>query len=157
MRSALVVAPGSGLLAVTLAVLTSACGPTARQGEGPAGETPRHGEAPTQGVPATPNETAQQRVQRLEREARALVRAEGCQTGGECRAAPVGDRPCGGPRTYLVYCARTTDSVALYRKLDELARAERAYNQEQGLMSTCEFRTPPAVTAEAGSCRAAAP
>jgi hypothetical protein len=56
-----------------------------------------------------------------------------------------------------VYCARTTDSVALYRKLDELARAEREYNRKQGLMSTCEFRMPPAVTASGGSCRAAVP
>jgi hypothetical protein len=106
---------------------------------------------------AAESETDQQRIQRLEREARTLARTDGCQRGGDCRAAPVGDRPCGGPRTYLVYCARTTDSVALYRKLDELARAEREYNQKQGLMSTCEFRTPPAVTASGGSCRAAGP
>jgi hypothetical protein len=108
--------------------------------------------------PATPpQEAAQDRVQRLEREARELARADGCQTSGDCRAAPVGDRPCGGPRTYVVYCARTTDSVALYRKLDELARAERAYNEQQGLVSTCEFRMPPRVVASGGSCRAAAP
>ena len=93
-------------------------------------------------------------IRRLEREARALARTEGCSGAGQCAVAPVGDRPCGGPRTYVVYCARTTDSVALYQKLDELARAERAYNQEQGLASTCEFRTPPAVGAEGGSCRA---
>lgn len=102
-------------------------------------------------------EAGQQRVQRLEREARALAPTDGCQTDADCRAAPVGDRPCGGPRTYVVYCARTTDSVALYRKLDELARAERAYNAEQGLASTCEFRMPPRVVASGGSCRAVAP
>jgi hypothetical protein len=111
---------------------------------------PRQPETPAQ-------ETAPQRVQRLEREVQALVRADGCQRGADCRAAPVGDRPCGGPRTYVVYCARTTDSVALYRKLDELASAERAYNTEQGLASTCEFRMPPRVEATGGSCRTAAP
>ena len=100
-------------------------------------------------------ETDQQRITRLEREARALARAEGCQGAGDCRTAPVGSRPCGGPRTYVVYCARTTDSAALYRKLDELARAERANNEKQGLMSTCEFRMPPAVTTSGGSCHAA--
>ena len=106
---------------------------------------------------ATAQETAQERLQRLEREARALARVDGCTSGGECRAAPVGDRACGGPRTYIVYCARTTDSVALYRKLDELAEAERAYNQQQGVASTCEFRMPPRLVAGLGSCRAAAP
>jgi hypothetical protein len=127
------------------------CGPTPRRGEGSTGETP------PRGARSPSSETAQEGIQRLEREVRALALPGGCQSSGECRAAPVGDRPCGGPRTYVVYCARTTDSVALYRKLDELARAERAHNQEQGLASTCEFRTPPAVTAESGSCRAAAP
>ncbi|MFN2566318.1 MAG: hypothetical protein ABR499_15075 [Gemmatimonadaceae bacterium] len=106
---------------------------------------------------ALAQETAQERVQRLEREARALARAEGCQAAGDCRAAPVGDRPCGGPRTYVVYCARRTDSAALYRKLDELARAERVYNEQQGLASTCEFRTPPSVVASGRSCREATP
>ncbi|MDQ3950357.1 MAG: hypothetical protein M3282_08415 [Gemmatimonadota bacterium] len=105
--------------------------------------------------PANPQESTQEQVQRLEREARALARADGCQSSGDCRAAPVGDRPCGGPRTYVVYCARTTDSVALFRKLDELTRAEREYNRQQGLMSTCEFRMPPGVVASGGSCRAA--
>jgi hypothetical protein len=106
---------------------------------------------------AAAQETPQEGIQRLEHEARALARADGCTSGGECRAAPVGDRACGGPRTYIVYCARTTDSVALYRKLDELAAAERAYNQQQGGASTCEFRMPPRLVAGIGSCRAAAP
>jgi hypothetical protein len=104
-----------------------------------------------------PQEAGQERVQRLEREARALAHADGCTSGGECRAAPVGDRACGGPRTYIVYCARTTDSVALYRKLDKLAEAEREYNRQQGLASTCEFRLPPRLVAGLGTCRAAAP
>jgi hypothetical protein len=106
---------------------------------------------------AATQETGLERVQRLEREARALARADGCTSGSECRAAPVGDRPCGGPRTYIVYCARTTDSVALYGKLDELAAGERAYNRQQGLAGTCEFRMPPRLVAGLGSCRAAAP
>lgn len=119
---------------------------------------PRQPATPAQdtGQSAAP-ETGHDQVQRLEREARAIARADGCTSGGECRAAPVGDRPCGGPRAYIVYCARTTDSAALYRKLDELAGAERAYNQQQGLASTCEFRMPPRLVAGLGSCRAAAP
>jgi hypothetical protein len=119
--------------------------------------TPRQPATPQETGQGAAEETAPERVQRLEREARALARADGCTSGGECRAAPVGDRACGGPRTYIVYCARTTDSVALYRKLDELALAERAYNQQEGVASTCEFRMPPRMVAGLGSCRAAAP
>lgn len=121
---------------------------TARQTAGDTGRDAARGPA---------QETDQGRIQRLEREARALARTDGCQSGGDCRAAPVGARPCGGPREYVVYCARTTDSVALFRKLDELARAERAHNTKQGLFGTCEFRPPPRVVASGGSCRAATP
>ena len=69
----------------------------------------------------------------------------------------MGSRPCGGPRTYIVYCARTTDSVALYRKLDELKAAEREFNTKSGRMSTCEFRLPPTVGLTGGQCAALVP
>jgi hypothetical protein len=93
------------------------------------------------------------RLARLEREARALVHVEGCAKTSDCRTAPLGWRGCGGPRAYVAYCAATTDSAALFRKLDELKEAEIAYNQKSGMMSTCEMRLPPTVTAVGGSCR----
>jgi hypothetical protein len=43
--------------------------------------------------------------------------------------------------------------VALYKKLDELKAAETKFNQDAGLASTCEFRTPPGVTVQGASCR----
>lgn len=93
------------------------------------------------------------RIARLEREARAIAHTGGC-TAGQCRAAPVGSRPCGGPRTYLVYCAATTDSAALFAKLAELARAEDEHNRRNQLASTCEYRMPPAVGLSGGRCAA---
>lgn len=90
-------------------------------------------------------------ILKLEEEAKAIAKVSGC-TSSECRAAPVGSRACGGPRYYLPYCAKTTDSVALYRKLDEVSKAEQAYNKKYNLASTCEFRMPPAVEAVGGSC-----
>ena len=104
--------------------------------------------------PAASAESDSARVVRLDREVRALVKTEGCSSSGECRAAPVGDRPCGGPRDYVVYCARTTDTAALRTKLDELIAAERAYNRKSGMASTCEFRMPPQTALVGGSCRA---
>jgi hypothetical protein len=91
---------------------------------------------------------------RLEREARALAKTDGCNSLDQCRSAPVGERPCGGPRDYVVYCARTTDTAVLYRKLAELRQAEMEYNRKSGMMSTCEFRTPPELALSGGSCRA---
>ncbi len=91
-------------------------------------------------------------VERLEQQAKTLAKVAGCESSASCRTAPVGSRPCGGPRYYLPYCAKTTDSAALFRKLDEVAVAERAYNAKHQLVSTCEFRVPPAVEAVGGSC-----
>ena len=90
----------------------------------------------------------------LEDQAKALVKADGCGSAAQCRTAPVGSRACGGPRYYLVYCSRTTDSAALFQKLDAVASAERAYNQRYNIASTCEFRMPPTVALSGGSCQA---
>ena len=93
------------------------------------------------------------RLAQLEREARALAKTTGCSSDAQCRTAPVGWRGCGGPRTYVAYCAATTDSVTLFRTLDELKEAETAYNRKSGMMSTCEMRLPPTVSVQGGSCR----
>ena len=90
-------------------------------------------------------------IVKLEDEAKAIAKVTGC-TSSDCRAAPVGSKACGGPRYYIPYCVKTTDSVALYQKLAEVVKAERAYNTKYQIVSTCEFRLPPAVEAVAGSC-----
>ena len=100
-------------------------------------------------------ETDSARIARLELEARALARTDGCASAEQCRVAPVGHRACGGPRTYLPYCALTTDSAALFAKLGELARAEEEWQRKSGAVSTCEMRLPPAPTVSGGRCTAA--
>jgi hypothetical protein len=90
----------------------------------------------------------------IEDQAKALVKTDGCASVGECKTAPVGSRACGGPRYYLVYCSASTDSAALYRKLDAVAAAEREYNVKYQIASTCEFRMPPQVALTGGSCHA---
>ena len=91
-------------------------------------------------------------IEHLEAQAKALAIVTGCASASECRSAPVGSRACGGPRYYIPWCAKTTDSTALYKKLAEVSAAEQAYNQKYNLASTCEFRMPPLVESSAGSC-----
>ena len=115
-----------------------------------ASPAPRGPDSAAQGRSAAIDDTT--RLARLEREARALVSTAGCDAASSCRTAPVGWRACGGPRTYLVYCAATTDTSALHRKLEELKRAETEYNERTGMVSTCEMRLPPSVGLEGGRC-----
>ena len=117
----------------------------------------------TSGTPAGPDgdkivltgdrKTDWAQVVAIENQAKALVKSDGCSSEGECRTAPVGSRACGGPRYYLVYCSRTTDSAALFRKLDAVAAAEREFNAKYQIGSTCEFRMPPKVALSGGSCQ----
>ena len=139
------------IAALLVAACTPSPGPQDAQGAPPSPSPPPAAPAPAPAPDAggAPADTG--RIARLEREARALARAEGC-SAAQCRTAPVGSRPCGGPREYLVYCAATTDSAALFAKLAELARAEEAFNTANGMMSTCEFRTPPGVAVQGGRC-----
>jgi len=90
----------------------------------------------------------------LEDQAKALVKTDGCTSADQCRTAAVGNRACGGPRYYLVYCSRTTDSAALFARLKAVANAENEFNQRYNVVSTCEFRMPPQVAFTSGSCQA---
>ena len=91
-------------------------------------------------------------IEQLEAQAKALAVIDGCPSSSDCRSAPVGSRACGGPRYYIPYCAKTTDSVALFKKLADVSAAEQAYNKKYNLASTCEFRMPPVVESSAGAC-----
>lgn len=90
----------------------------------------------------------------LENQAKTLAKTDGCSSADQCRTAPVGSRACGGPRYYLVYCSKTTDSAALFKKLEAVAAAEQEYNKRYQLVSTCEFRMPPTVALIGSSCQA---
>lgn len=112
------------------------------------------------GAPVTPAGNSAQRrdwdaIVRLENQAKAIARSSGCGSTEQCRVAPVGAKACGGPRYYISYCARSTDSAALFRKLDQVAAAERAYNRKYNIMSTCEFAVPPTPLLSGGACTAA--
>lgn len=132
-------------LIVAISLAAAACSPSSQSGVpvGPGGEK----------FVFTGDQKADWgQIVALEDQAKSILKTAGCGSAAECRTAPVGSRACGGPRYYLVYCAQTTDSAALYRKLDAVAAAEREYNQRYNLVSTCEFRMPPNVALVAGSC-----
>lgn len=110
----------------------------------------------TGALPATVQDTnviLQERLSRLEHEARELAHTEGCDSLAQCRTAPLGWRSCGGPRDYVTYCAATTDTLALFRKLAELEAGEKEYNLKSGMMSTCIMRQPPRLSLSGGKCR----
>lgn len=93
-------------------------------------------------------------IEQLEAQAKALAKIDGCNASADCATGAVGRKACGSPRDYVVYCKKSTDVTALNAKLDEIIKAESAYNTKYQVVSTCEMRLPPEVEASGGSCRA---
>jgi hypothetical protein len=116
----------------------------------PRGQDTTPGLRPTGGSQASDQAV----LDRLMREAKALAHAEGCTTADQCAVLPLGERACGGPEDYVVYCPRSTDVAALKAKAGELGRAQKAFNAKYQLVSTCELRQPPTATIAGGACRA---
>lgn len=86
-------------------------------------------------------------------EIRRLARADGCAKVGDCATLPVGRKACGGPRSYVVYCATTTDVAALRRTIGELDALDRAATAK-GAVSDCLLVAEPRPVLSGGACRA---
>lgn len=142
----------SALLSGCLAVL-AACVSNSVAGDTDTGASPPANTGQAPGT-ATAQQTDWAAIEKLEGEAKAIAKTSGCQASSECRTAGVGSRACGGPRYYIPYCAKATDSAALASKLDEVAKTEQAYNTKYQLASTCEMRMPPPVALTGGACTA---
>jgi hypothetical protein len=136
--------------AIFFVTLLAACTRNTAVSDGRGNETPPPGGSGS----VSTQQSDWSAIEQHESQAKAIAKTAGCAATSGCRAAPVGSRACGGPRYYIPYCAITTDSAALYRKLDEVAKAERSYNAKYQIVSTCEFRMPPTVQSTGGVCAA---
>jgi hypothetical protein len=106
------------------------------------------------GAEAAKDSKSKQRAEELAKEARALAKPRGCDKVEECELAAFGHKPCGGPREYIAYCSRTTDEKALRAKLEALEKAERQWQAEEGIKSTCGRTRKPRLQWVSGECRA---
>ena len=136
--------------ALFLVLAASACAKTAATPEGRDSDV-----APTSPTGQTSTQQSDwAAIEQLEAQAKAMAKADGCSATSDCSTGAVGRKACGSPRYYLTYCRKTTDVTALNAKLEEIVKAETAYNTKYNVVSTCEMRVPPAVEAVGGSCQA---
>jgi hypothetical protein len=82
----------------------------------------------------------------------ALAKTSGCTNAGDCQTLPVGRKACGGPRSYVVFCSKTTNVALLKAKIAELDRVDLA--AAKNTVSDCMMVMPPRVTVSGGACRA---
>ncbi len=75
-----------------------------------------------------------------------------CVDRSQCRAMPLGSKPCGGPWSYVVYSTATTDSGALALAVQRYNVADAELNRKLGRVSDCSFVSPPKLDCVLGFC-----
>lgn len=81
-----------------------------------------------------------------------LIGTPSCKADSQCRSLAVGERPCGGPESYLAYSSARAPDAEL-QALGAIYRAERRKAfAESGRVSDCRFMPDPGALCRAGSC-----
>lgn len=78
----------------------------------------------------------------------AIERAIGvarCNDDAQCRVAPIGASPCGGPESFRAWSTRETDGRALERLIERYAVARRLEHERSGLRAACMLLPVPGV------------
>jgi hypothetical protein len=70
----------------------------------------------------------------------------------QCKLIAFGSKPCGGPRMYLVYSTATANEVKLKQLVKEYNELEWKLNQQQKIMSECEYVREPNLDFVGGVC-----
>ncbi|MDR5591457.1 hypothetical protein [Christiangramia sp. SM2212] len=65
-----------------------------------------------------------------------------CKSSDECDYLPLGDKPCGGPRSYVIF-SNSIDREKLEVMVERYTRLEKEYNEKFGVYSDCSFVSPP--------------
>ena len=94
----------------------------------------------------------ERRLQALRADIEAEIGDASAADVAACRTLPLGQKPCGGPWTYLVYSDETSDSVRLKSLAEDYDRIDAERNLECGLASDCALTPEPAVALENGRC-----
>lgn len=82
----------------------------------------------------------------------ALIGNPDCTEDSQCRSLPVGQRPCGGPESYLAYSTARSSEAEL-KALGATYQAERRQaNTQAGRISDCRFTMDPGAVCRAGKC-----
>jgi len=75
-----------------------------------------------------------------------------CTADSQCRTLPIGERPCGGPQSWLAWSTTSAQAKQLPGWAAELAALARAGNARSGMMSTCQYLPDPGAVCQAQRC-----
>lgn len=73
-------------------------------------------------------------------------------SAASCQVLPIGAKPCGGPRTHLVYSTENSDEAQLARLAMAYTEVDQALVRLTGEMSDCRMEQAPRVVLRDGHC-----
>lgn len=75
-----------------------------------------------------------------------------CTSTSQCRALPIGSRPCGGPSEYITYSKQNANKKQLKVLAQQHSMIHRQINRIKGLISTCEMVLQPPIACVDSKC-----
>lgn len=81
-----------------------------------------------------------------------------CTADTDCDYVELGAKPCGGPRSYIVFSKKSEKASAVKRKAGEFTALDKKINEAEQMMSDCMAVLPPELRCSNSLCvDAAAP
>jgi hypothetical protein len=84
---------------------------------------------------------------------RALAATPACTRDDQCHTLALGNRPCGGPDSYLPWSSEKTSQAEIEALGERYKEERRAANAASGARSTCQFMMDPGAVCRAGTCQ----
>lgn len=102
-----------------------------------------------QSIDTIPDE---QRMAQLRVEIESFAKNKACSNGDNCRVVGIGNLPCGGPSSYVIYSLSNTDEKQLMLKVNEYTELQKAYNLKNNSVGICIALIVPEVDCKNGVC-----
>ena len=81
-----------------------------------------------------------------------LANVEGCTSSSDCALLPVGNKPCGGPESYMPYSKTNSDVAQLQKLGQQYSEMRKQYNKDNQVMGTCVMTPKPQVSCLRNQC-----
>lgn len=93
-----------------------------------------------------------QQLVQLKTDIETFAKNKTCSGGDNCRVVGMGNLPCGGPSSYVIYSLSNTDEKQLMIKVNEYTELQKAYNLKNNVVGICIALVIPTVDCKNGVC-----
>ncbi len=103
--------------------------------------------------PVNNEQSNRAKLNKLKKEIDREIGKPRAKRSSQCRAIAFGAKPCGGPKSYLIYSTLQTNETKLKRLVNQYNSLEEKINKETDAMSDCMLIEEPTVSLVNGMCK----